>query len=234
MNPRPVALLAALLPMVAVNLSYLVAARYGLVDWCFPYLDSCSSISATGRYPPASYLFRATMLPAAVILAAYWWLSRAWLAAPASGGHQRQLDWMCALGLAASLGLVAYVAVLGEAGEQWQRQRRIGAVLYFSLTFLAQLLLAGQLRRRARQLPRAVPWARCMFANCLVLLGLGLGTVLWNALDPAGYDAVEDALEWILALLLQLNYLAGYLLWRRDGWQLAVARPGNPADNPGP
>ena len=72
MNVRVVALLTALLPFLSVQLTYLVAASHGLVDWCFPYLDSCSSISAAGRKPPASYLFRATMLPSAAIMMAYW------------------------------------------------------------------------------------------------------------------------------------------------------------------
>ena len=79
MQIRAVPLLAALLPFFAVQFTYLVAAGHGLVDWCNPYIDSCSSISAAGRKPPASYLFRATMLPAAVFMMAYWWCNHAWL-----------------------------------------------------------------------------------------------------------------------------------------------------------
>lgn len=220
MNPRPVALWAALLPFIAVHLTYLVAASHQLVEWCFPYLDSCTSISATGRHPPASYLFRAMMLPSAVFLVGYWWLTRHWLASLA--GDNRGLGWMFWLGLVAACGLVAYVTVLGEAGERWQRQRRIGTVLFFSFTFLSQLLLVAQLRARADVLRAARPFARLMLANCGLLLGLGVATVIWEALDEPGYDAVEDAFEWVLALLLQVNILLGYLLWRRDGWQLSV------------
>lgn len=225
MNPRPVALWAALLPLVSVHLTYLVAASYQLVDWCIPYIDSCTSISATGRHPPASYLFRATILPAAVIFVAYWWLNRAWLRSAAPAMRGRALDWMLWLGVLACFGLIAYTTVLGEAGERWQRQRRIGIVLYFSLTFLAQLLLAGQLRARAALIAQAKPYARAMLGNCMVLLCLGVATVIWQVLDEAGYDALEDAFEWVLALLLQVNFLLGYLLWRRVGWRLAV-RPG--------
>jgi len=80
MNVRIVALLAALVPLAAVHATWLVAAASGHVDWCIPYSESCASISATGCQPPASYLFRATMLPAAAIIAAYWWLNHGWLA----------------------------------------------------------------------------------------------------------------------------------------------------------
>lgn len=226
MNPRPVALVAALLPFIAVHLTYLLAASHGLVDWCLPYVDSCTSISATGRHPPASYLFRATMLPSAVILLAYWCLNRAWLRALVPGGRSPLLDWMLALGVVACCGLVAYVTVLGEAGDHWQRQRRVGVVLFFSLTFLAQLLLVAQLRRLGEALPGAGPWARAMLGNCVLLLALGVSTVIWDALDSASYDDVEDAFEWILAFLLQVNFLFGYGLWRGQRWRLVVEQPG--------
>ena len=79
MNVRLIPIMAALLPFLAVHGSYLVAASYGQVDWCVPYIDSCTSISATGRKPPASYLFRALMLPSAMIMMCYWWFNYSWL-----------------------------------------------------------------------------------------------------------------------------------------------------------
>ena len=100
MNLRIIALLAATLPFFAVHLTWLVAASYGLVEWCNPYIDSCTSISATGRHAPASYVFRATMLPAAVVLALYWWCNYSWLRwlQPAAA-PLRSLHWMLVLGL---------------------------------------------------------------------------------------------------------------------------------------
>ncbi len=224
MNVRPVALTAALLPFLAVQATYLLAASHGLVDWCFPYLDSCTSISATGRKPPASYLFRATMLPAAVVFVAYWWLNRAWLAElrRAAGLPGRAaLDWMLALGVLASVGLVLYVSVLGEAGDTWARVRRSGTVLFFSFTYLSQLLLAGQLRRLRPEgvSPRLVSG---MFGLCVLLLLLGLLTVALDAWNEAFYQTVEDAFEWVLSLLLQANFLLGYFVWRGAGWTLQV------------
>ena len=241
MNVRLVPLLAALLPFVAVHATYLVAAGHGLVDWCFPYLDSCTSISATGREPPASYLFRATMLPSAVIMMAYWWLSYEWLRhlqrprANADEGAGRAADgntasrgarWMLGLGILACIGLILYVTVLGEAGDTWRRQRRIGTVLFFSFTYLAQLLLLAQLQQLRTQLP-AVPGRllRGMWSICIALLALGVLTVLLDAWDEAWYETVEDAFEWCLSLLLQANFFLGYLVWRRAGWGLRVSNP---------
>ena len=226
MNVRVIPLLAAFVPFLAVHVTYLVAANYGLVDWCNPYIDSCTSISATGRKPPASYVFRATMLPSSVILAVYWWFSHAWLGElHRRAGRLRSgaNDWMLGVGIVASIGLVLYVTVLGEKGGAWSLQRRIGVVLYFSLTYISQLLLYAQLRRLRDQLPE-VPGIllRWMWLLCVTLLATGVLTVILQAWDKAWYTTVEDAFEWILALLLQANFLLGYLIWRRAGWNLVV------------
>lgn len=227
MNVRLVALLAALLPLIAVHATYLVAASYGNVDWCLPYIDSCTSISATGRNPPASYLFRALMLPSAVIIMAYWWLNHAWLRSlhPRGGLHSRRAaDWMLWLGVLACVGLILYVTVLGEAGSVWARQRRIGTVLFFSFTYLAQLMLTWQLRKFHLLLPSVPGWLPLtMLLNCLGLLALGLLTVVLAAWDAQWYKSVEDAFEWVLSLLLQINFLLGYLVWRRANWSLRIS-----------
>ena len=131
--------------------------------------------------------------------------------------------WMVGLGVLACIGLVLYVSVLGEPGDVWRQQRRIGTVLFFSFTFLAQLLLVAQLVRLQDVLAEAQVYARLMFRLCLLLLFIGLLTVAFDAWDDAWYDTLEDAFEWVLTLLLQLNFLAGYFLWKRCAWSLEIA-----------
>jgi hypothetical protein len=229
MPVRFIPLLAALLPFVAVQLTYLVAAGNELVPWCIPYIDSCSSISAAGRKPPASYVFRATMLPAAVVMMAYWWCNHAWL------GHLRRRmglrsmaanHWMLVLGVLACVGLVMYVTVLGERGDAWRTQRRVGTILFFSFTFLSQLLFLDQLRQLKP--PGVKPGLlRLMWGVCFLLLALGLLTVLLDAWDEDFYTSVEDAFEWNLSLLLQSNFLLGYFVWRQADWRLKFEEGGN-------
>ncbi|PLW70843.1 hypothetical protein [Pseudohalioglobus lutimaris] len=224
MNVRPVALLAALLPFFAVHATYLLAVNQGAVDWCNPYIDSCTSISATGRKPPASYLFRATMLPSAVLMMAYWWLNHAWLdSLNRRVGNERQLanHWMLALGLLACVGMIMYVTVLGERGSAWAAQRRVGTILFFSFTFIAQLLLLNQLRFLQVQGVSPV----LLLVSGLVsatLLAAGILTVVLNAWNATWYETVEDAFEWVLTLLLQSNFLLGYFVWRQADWELVV------------
>ena len=72
MASRWLPLWTGILPIVAIHATYVVAAIEGYVPWCIPYIDSCTSISATGRNGTAFFLFKATMIPSAVLLYFFW------------------------------------------------------------------------------------------------------------------------------------------------------------------
>lgn len=217
--PFVVAAACALLPFLAVHGAYLLAADAGQVAWCIPYLDSCTSISATGRRAPASFVFKGVMLPAAMLIAVFWWIQARWLRA--SGDSSARVTWMQYLGWIASLGLVLYVIVLGEVGDWWRTQRRIGTILFFSFTYLAQLLFADALRRQAGGTDSAAGrTARRILGVCGLMLAIGIGSVVSEASNEAFHDRIEDAIEWVLALLLEVNFLLCALLWRNLPWRL--------------
>ena len=65
---RGLLLVAALAPVIGVNLAYWIGVTHDNLPSCIPYIDGCTSISSTGRYPPGDRLFRAVMLPQAVLL----------------------------------------------------------------------------------------------------------------------------------------------------------------------
>ena len=211
--PLLVCIACALLPFIAVHLAYLISASHGFVDWCFPYADSCTSISATGRKPPASYLFRALMLPSAAFMMVFWWLHWLWL--DELGVRARSRHSMLILGIVACIGLIAYVTVLGEIGSAWRLQRKIGTVLFFSFTFLAQLLLAAALRGSGRD-ARTRATGEKLLRLCQIMLLIGVMQLVSEEL----HDSFEDAIEWQLALLLQLNFLFCLRLWWRGNWSL--------------
>jgi hypothetical protein len=66
------ALLAGLLPMVAAHAAYLLNVHEGAglaAEFvCMPYLDGCVSISRAARSGSGLTLFRALMLPSALLL----------------------------------------------------------------------------------------------------------------------------------------------------------------------
>lgn len=209
MKPAHLALLTAALPFLCVHLSYLLAASQGHVPWCVPYWDSCTSISAAGREVPEKILFKLLMMPAGMCAIAFWWFVRQWL--------RLRLDCHSAavslLGGVAAGFLLLYVAALGESNEyRWARQS--GVILFFSLSYLAQLVFLYHALHRSPRLQaaerRVLHW---QLYGAIAMLLIGIGSVLLDALHPR-YDDMEDAVEWILMLGLVLQFASHSLLWR--------------------
>ena len=214
MRLSTVSFLAASFPVLTIHLSFLWAASNGHIGWCFPYGFDCVSISSTGRQLPESVLFKAGMLPAAGLLMLYWWQTRAQLRkriGSTLSGH-----WMLALGLIAACGLVIYVMALGQIGELYHLQRRIGVTLFYGLSYLALLMLIVQLGS-LKDDAVIYAWRPRLVALAGLLLGLGLLNVVISAMDKAFYHRVDDAFEWGLTLLLCLLVAVSGLMWRRLG-----------------
>ena len=198
------ALLLSTLPTLVINLNYLIAASDGAVPWCVPYWDSCTSISATGRQGLAFYFFKLTMLPLAVVYWVYW---NSTYHALDAAGYLRRTIWT--LGRIAVIALVAYVLALGLAGDALQLTRRIGIILFFTLTYLCQLLLVY----RQIALGLKAPTQRWQLRLLLTVLLVGLLTLILDV-GMDNYDSIEDAFEWLIALLLHINFLLAALTWR--------------------
>lgn len=217
----------ALLPFVTIHLTYLVSAFHGQVEWCVPYWESCTSISATGREVPAKFLFKLGMIPAALIAIALWWLTAQWRRQAAPTSHARSLALLPWIGAAAAIFLILYTVTLGEEGEAAGTLRRSGVILAFALTYLAQLLMTRLLGELATA--RADPWLQAWHARLLALMVLLLCVGLLSlALDAAlgpRYDEVEDAFEWVMALLLNLYFAGLALVLRREGVSVALVTP---------
>lgn len=211
---RSVPLLTALIPIVAIHSTYLIAATQGFVPWCFPYLESCTSISATGRHGAAYFVFKGTMIPAATLLALYWFLSYRWLVSLGDGGRTPSaIFWLGSIG---AVFLVIYAVALGAAGDWMQLQRRIGIILYFTMTYLCQLLLLWRLYRLNLEHP-VLPW---MLSLAVTSLAIGIATLVIDV-SIDNYDSYEDAFEWILALLIHMHFILAWALWKATGFRLS-------------
>lgn len=141
-------LLVALVPMLTIHLSWLVSSAQGHLQWCNPYWLDCHSVSATGRYGLAYFIFKGGMIPALVLLACYWWINQQWLHIVTTNRSQK----LFLLGITASFALLIYTLSLGHVGDTFYLLRRAGVVIYLGLTFIAQLLLSATL---ARHIPQA-------------------------------------------------------------------------------
>ncbi|MBT8137163.1 MAG: hypothetical protein KJO54_09150 [Gammaproteobacteria bacterium] len=210
-----VAVLAGLLPLVGANAAYVLSASAGFVPECNPYLSGCTSVSATGRNPPGSFVYKGTMMPAAVFMLVYWFLAGRWLAAHGDRSLRcRALPW---LGLVAAVFLVVYTTVLGHVGEWFAIQRRIGVVGYLSATFFGQLLFVSRIATLMREgrlaIPRWIYVAKLSLCGAMLLLGLA---VIPAPLFLSDMDTVERVLEWDFSLLLVLFFPLTAFAWHYD------------------
>lgn len=217
----PLGILASLLPLLTIHLSYIWAASNGHVDWCFPYIQSCTSISATGREPPEYYLFKAMMIPSAVFIAAYWWFSYQWLDALGCQAKRRR-KIVLVLGLIACVGLILYSVMLGSIGDIYRLQRRIGVTTFFGLTYLAQLLITYLLSKTDIVHSQLKTGFICLQITSWSLLIMGLSSVALSAYDENYYDSVEDAFEWSFTLLLCVYVFITALMWKKTNFAYSI------------
>ena len=218
----PLAILAGLLPLACIHITYVLAASHGQVPWCIPYIDSCTSISATGREPPAYFVFKAVMIPAAVVLMAYWLLNARWMLQLESRS-QGWLRTLAVLGAIAGGGLIFYSVLLGAIGEEVRQWRHTGVLAFFGFTLLCQLIITRLLTQRraiVAEYPRTLGALKTVIAVDLLV---GLASLAIGFASPALYDRVNDAFAWNFTLLLCVHVLLTATLWRRTGFTLQLA-----------
>ncbi len=220
--------LVALLPFVTTHVSYLLAAWMGHVPWCVPYWDSCTSISATGRELPEKIWFKLGMIPAGLAAMCLWWCAAAWHRhVLGNSTHPRTLAAVPWLGTLAAMCLILYTIALGEEGDAYRLLRRTGVTLSFALTYLSQLLmtrLIGEMATR-RQDAWLQRWHDHLFVLSSLLLVVGISSVTLEIMAKDVHREVEDAFEWVMALLLNCYFVGMALIWRRGSVMLAVTTP---------
>jgi hypothetical protein len=206
------------LSWLGVIAAYAASAWGGHLPECIPHLTGCTNVSTSGRYGAGFFIFKATVIPVAVLLALYWVLSERWLRACGDSPLRwsRAMLWVGMIGAAA---LVLYATFLGADAEyqpHYRTMRRYGTVVYFGFTYLAQLMLVY----RARALFGPIPLVRAKLILCVAMLAEGL--VLEACTYFIDNDAwLENITEWHVASALTFFPFLTYLLWRRTGFGIA-------------
>lgn len=212
-------LLAGALPALGVAIAFPLAVGEGQFEACNPLIDGCVSISRAARHGLPNHLFRALLLPAAVMQGAVWCLCRAWLrgiGAPAG----RLLGWLPWLGVVAAVLLILYGTFLGTEGTWYRWMRRYGVFGYFGATCILMLIVSGAVHAAARATGRRRPTARTMLALCLALPVLGIVNSFapLAIADPVRLDGFENATEWWGGLVFSLFFALLALDWRRTSY----------------
>ena len=202
-------LVTALGPLIGVNLAYWIGVQYDNLPSCNPYVDGCTSISSTGRYPPGDRLFRAIMLPQAVWLILTWHFSAAWLKTlRRSRGAAFTVEISGLLGAAA---LILYVSYLASNDPFYEIMRRYGIYLYFVGTVVAQIAVTFALRPSG--LRKVMMW--------IVAMPFVLG--IYNVVQKvyiSDLNSIENRIEWIVSMLMQLWFVTLYLAWRKSNFKV--------------
>jgi len=220
---RILPLLAGILPLIAMFGAFWIGVANDVLPACIPFVDGCVSISATGRKPPGSFLFRAIMLPQAVLLTAVWYFSALWLLALDAGARPKIARLMIISGLLGAAALVVYVTFLGTKEPIYEFMRRTGIYFGFLGTAVAQLSLALALVRVARETHREKLQKIAVFLLWLCALPFALGIlnmILRAILEDS--NATENRIEWIASLLMQLYFFGLYMAWRSTNLTAAV------------
>lgn len=135
---------------------------------------------------------------------------------------------MPVLGTLAALFLMLYTVALGEEGNAYRLTRRIGIILSFSLTFMAQLLLVRLLAELSNTNRFALlkVWYRRLLSVLLLLLFTGVLSVVLSMLLGEHYKKIENGFEWSMALMLNVFFVVLALMWRNINVRFALASEG--------
>lgn len=207
--------MGGLLPLAGTLVALYLSQQLALIPVCNPLVDGCVSISRAARHDLPNYIFRALLLPAAVLQALTWWLAAGWLQRHgARGALLRALPW---IGLAAACFLVLYGTFLGTEGAAYRWMRRYGVVFYFGFTCIAMLIAAGQVHRHLLAQPLLALPARLMVGLTVALPMMGIvsafAPLVFSA--EATRDAIENILEWWAGVIFTLFFFALAWAWAR-------------------
>ncbi len=216
-------MIAGLLPLLAAYLAFAIGVYSEVLPACVPFIDGCSSISAAGRKPPGSYLFRAVMLPQVGFLVLTWYYTVNWLRSLYPDLGQRLATAIRVCGLVSSLALVLYVTFLGTKEPFYEFMRRFGIYFYFAGMVFAEVFVVIALTRIAAvmQEPRMRRYVRLMLAFCAVPFVIGLLNFYLKA-TLENSDSAENTIEWIAATSMQFYLLVMYLAWRSSRFTATI------------
>ena len=185
---RSISLIIFLVPIITIDISYIISSFFGYVDWCLPIIDGCTSISKVGRYGISFYLYKILVIPS-VILMMYFWL-------------KVYLDiyknvFLLLLSLVACIFLIIYLIALGFDGTLYRFMREVGIFAFFVFMPLCQIWLTISTPSETIKTK--------LFLYLLILLFIGFCFVYFYIL-PLDNDNYENIIEWNFAFCIFLFF----------------------------
>ena len=198
-NLKLLCLICFLLPLFTVICSYIWSANLNLVNWCFPNIDGCSSISRAGRYFPVKFFFKPLMFIYAIFLSIFWKKLHDTLRKeniPISKLYL--LTALCSV-----LFLILYIIFLGE-GKYYRYFRQLGIFIFIFFTVLSQILYSIKIKK--------LSYFNYNLKNKISLYAISIGVIGLILLPFVILEIIEiknfkNIVSWNYFFLIQIYYL---------------------------
>ena len=198
-NLKHLCLICFLLPLFTVICSYIWSANLNLVNWCFPNIDGCSSISRAGRYFPVKFFFKPLMFIYAIFLSIFWKKLHDTLRKeniPISKLYL--LTALCSV-----LFLILYIIFLGE-GKYYRYFRQLGIFIFIFFTVLSQILYSIKIKK--------LSYFNYNLKNKISLYAISIGVIGLFLLPFVILEIIEiknfkNIVSWNYFFLIQIYYL---------------------------
>ena len=203
-------LIAFILPILTVLISYYLSIKFDYVQFCIPNIDGCTSISQVGRYPPINYFFKTFMFISIFIIFIYWKSNYTLLS------HNNSLllyKITFLLGIFSVIFFALYITFLGE-GDYYRFFRRIGIFIYIFFTVISELLLSISYKKNS-YLFKNDKIINFKFYFNLVLSTFGLillPLVIYRIID---YPNFKNIVSWNYFILIQINFLITFFCLKK-------------------
>lgn len=185
-------------------ITYLIAAWYGHVPWCFPPLDGCTTITQIGTHAPESYVFRFGAYPLMTVQAGLFYLFKRWLEQVSGRAFRlRECAWL--LGLGGCLSMIGSMAVMQGPDKIAEPLHTILAFGYYVLMLVSQSLFTLEVYRQRQIRSRLAQGIRLgtLFLQVGLVASLPLLWVVAGVTPNAQYQwlVVATILLWYSSLL---------------------------------
>ena len=202
-NFKHLCLICFLLPIFTVICSYIWSANLNLVDWCFPNLDGCTSISRAGRYSPVKFLFKPLMFVYALCLIFFWKTYFDIL----RNENIKISKFYLLTALSSVLFLILYIIFLGE-GKYYRFFRQVGIFIFIFFTILSQILYSFKIKK--------LSYFKGNLKNKLIFYSTSVGVIGFFLLPFVVFELVEiknfkNIVSWNYFLLMQIYFLIIHL-----------------------
>ena len=206
-NVKYLSVACFILPIMAVLISYIISIQLGLVNFCIPNIDGCTSISRVGRYAPVKYFFKPLMFLYGILLFLYWYQFFKIL----KSENLKNINLIFCLSVLSVIFLFLYIFFLGE-GNYYKFFRKIGIYIYILFTVLSQFFFSKKiyLLSKINLLAFNSNYIKLnlWLTSFLLILGITLLPILIMKID--NFPHIKNIISWNYFMIMQFYFLISY------------------------